>query len=124
VDEAAFFEAGDDFERPAGFGFDPGLKGGAVAGVAHGGGGDDASLVDSVGLDGALETLQGLDGLGHGLGRDEAGLEDAGAEAGDFAVFMQGAQLVGDDACDFEAAGVGTDVYGGEGGHGFLGDLR
>lgn len=118
VDEAAFFKAGDGFHGPAGFSFDPGLKGGSIAGVAHRGGGDDPDFVDAVSLDGALEALEGLDGVGHGFRRYEAGLKDAGAQTRDFAVFMDGAELVGDDPGDLETAGVGTDVDGSEGGHG------
>ena len=118
MNETAFFEAGDDLHRPAGFGFDPGLKGGCVAGFAHGGGRDNADFVDAVGLDGALEAFESLDGIRHGFRRDKTGLEDAGAEASDFAVFMDGAKLVGDDTGDFEPAGVGTNIDGSEGVHG------
>ena len=117
VNEAAFFEAGDDLHLPAGFSFDPGLEGRAVAGVAHGGGGDDADAVSGMSLHGALKAFEGAEGGGHGFRGDEAGLEDAGAEARDLAVLVEGFELMGDDAGNLEPAGVGTDVDGGKGGH-------
>ena len=117
MDEARLLEAGDDFDIPAGLDFGPGDEGLGVAGVAHGGGGDDADLIDAVFLDSLLEALEGFEGEGHGVGGDEAGIEDACAEAGDFAIFMEGFEAMGDDAGDLEAAGVGADVDGGEDGH-------
>ena len=65
----------------------------------------------------ALKSLEGAEGRGHGIGRDEAGIEDARSEPRDFAVFVEGLELMCDNACDFEPAGIGTDIDGGKGGH-------
>ncbi len=58
MDEAALFQTGNDFDLPAGGRFDPCGESGAVAGVAHGGGGNDTDLIDHVKLDGFLEALE------------------------------------------------------------------
>ena len=124
MNQAAFFQAGDDLHVPAGLGLDPGLKCGGIARIAHGRGGHDADAVDAVRLHRALKTLERAQCGRHGFRRDEPGVEDAAAEAGDFAVFCERFEPVRVHAGDLQSAGVGTDVDGGECRHDFLDALR
>src|SRR6202007_638127 len=77
MNEAAFFQAGDNFDSPPGRGFNPGAKGLRVASGAGGAGGDDTYAVNDVLLHSFMEALERLDGVGHRLRRDDARLEDA-----------------------------------------------
>src|SRR5580698_1791028 len=88
MDKAAFFEAGDDLDVPAGFIAHPGKKGTAVAGVAHGRGSHRAHLVGAMHLDRLVKPLEGAKRGRHGLRRHQAGLKNTSAEARDLAVFM------------------------------------
>ena len=114
VDEAALFQAGDDFHLPAGGGAHPVAKGAAVAGVAQGAGGDHAHAVGGVGLDGAMKAPQHAQGVRHGLRIERSVGEDALAQARDFAVFVQGLQAAAHHLGDFQPDRVGTDVDRGE----------
>jgi hypothetical protein len=62
----------------------------------------------------ALKALEGAQCGRHGFRRDEAGVEDAAAEARDFAVFGKSFELVRVHPGDLQPAGVGTDIDGGE----------
>jgi hypothetical protein len=117
MDEAALFKAGDDFNSPSGGGFDPGTEGLRVARVARRAGRDDTYAVDNMLLHGLVEALEGLDGVGHGLRRDDAGLKDTFAEARDLAVLVQCFEMVLLDTGDGQAAGVRTDVNRSKGRH-------
>ena len=117
MNEPAFFQAGDDFHVPAGFGLDPRLKGRAVAGVAHGRGGHHANLVHSMRLHRALKALERAQRGRHGLRRNQPGLKDAGAEPRHLAILGEGLELMRLHLGDLQPAGVGTDIDGGEGGH-------
>ena len=94
MNEAAFFESGDNFDGPARGGLDPLREGGGVARVAHGAGSDDPDFICDMQLDGLVEALERLDGGGHRVRRDIAGLEDTFAEPSHFTIFMQSFKLV------------------------------
>ena len=118
MDQAAFFEAGDHLDLPAGGRLDPRRKGCGVAGVAHGAGGHHANLVHHVELHRLLETLECADGVRHRVGGDDPRLEDALAQAHNLAIFMQRLQMMLLHRCDLQPNGVGTDIDGGKRGHG------
>ena len=114
VDETGFFEARDDFDGRA-----DRLAGAVdeiflIAGVADGAGGDDADAGRAEAVVGGGEAGESSDqqihrGLGDGTFR-----EDAGAEAGDFAVGAEHLpRLAGVDFGDGETGGVTADIDGG-----------
>src|SRR5580692_10753841 len=110
MDKTAFFETRDDFYLPARLVAHPGKKGAGVAGVAHRSRGHGADSVSSMQLGGTMKAFQSVECSGHGLGRDEAGLENTAAKPRDFTVLMQDFKLVLDYAGDLEPAGIGTYV--------------
>src|ERR1700722_402423 len=118
VNEARFFYAGDDFDAPSGGRFHPFQKSLGVAGVAKGAGGDYADRVGDDLLRGAMEAAQDFDGFRHRFGSEKSGAEDAFAEAGDFAVFMERFEFAALQTRNFQADGVGADIDCGECGHG------
>jgi len=65
MNETALFQSGNDLNAPACLCLDPRLKRGGIAGVSHGGSGDDARAVCTVLLDSALETLESAEGGSH-----------------------------------------------------------
>jgi hypothetical protein len=69
----------------------------------------------------ALKALERLDGVRHGFRGNKTGLEDAAAQARDFAIFVHASQLVSDNFRDLQPARVGTDVDCGKRGHDLVG---
>ena len=65
VDQATLFQAGYHLDRPSCRGLHPRYKCGSIARVAHRRGRNDAHLVHDLRLNGALETLEGPNGVGH-----------------------------------------------------------
>ena len=90
MNQAPFFEAGDDFHVPSRFGFHPGLEGCTVARVTHSRRGHYANLVNSVRLHGALEPLEGAQSRCHGLWSYQSGLEYARAQSRYLAILGEG----------------------------------
>jgi hypothetical protein len=70
MNQPALFKARDDLHGPAGLSLHPGLKGRAVARVAHGRGGHHANLVDAMRLHRALKTLERAQRGRHRFRRD------------------------------------------------------
>jgi len=118
MNETSFFQAGDDFDLPAGGRAHPLQKGLRVTGVAQSAGGDNADWISDDLLRGAVKAAQDLDRLGHGLGSEETGSKDAFAEAGDLAIFVDGAKAAAHKASDLQSYGIGTDINRGKGRHG------
>ena len=58
----------------------------------------------------ALKTLERAQCSGHGLRRNQSGLENAGAEARNLAILRYGLELMSDYPGDLETAGIGADV--------------
>jgi hypothetical protein len=117
MDEAAFFEAGDDVYRPSGGRPHPFQKSLRVAGIAQGTGGDDADGIRAQTLRGAVEAAEDLHGFRHRLRGQEVGAEHTFAEARDFAVFVNGVEFPAAQPGDLEANRVRTDINRGENGH-------
>ena len=115
MNQPRFFEPGDDFDGPAGLRFGPGYEGLRIARVAHGGRGHYANLVHAMLLDGALEALESAQRGGHCIRGNQAALEDAGAEARYLAILVERLEPVGYHPGDFQPAGIGPDIDGGEG---------
>ena len=106
VNQARFFQAGNDFDRPAGSRAYPLDKCLRIAGVAQGAGGDHADRVGDYLLRGAMEAAEDFDGFGHRLGSEEAGAEDAFAQPSDFAVFMDRAKMSAREPRDLQSNGI------------------
>ncbi len=117
MDEAAFFEAGDDLGLPSRGGAYPLEKGTTVAGIAQGSGGDNTDSIGSMILNSTVKALQHADGECHRLRIERAVSEYALAEARDLAVFVQGVQASADNLSDLQADGVGTNINRGKCGH-------
>ena len=92
VNQAAFFQAGDHFDLPSGGRAHPVEKGAAIARIAQCAGGDHADTVGRVGLSGPMKAPQHAQGERHRLRIKSAVGKDAFAQAGNFAVLMQGLQ--------------------------------
>ena len=71
MDEAAFFEAGDDVDRPSGGRSHPLQKCLRVARIAQGAGGDDADRIRAQTLRSAVKAAENLDGFRHRFGRQK-----------------------------------------------------
>ncbi len=117
MDEPRLFESGDDLQVPSRLGLDPGDKCLSVPCIAQRGGGNRAHTVRGCLLHCLVETFEGAQGAGHRIGRDHSALEDAGAEARHFAIFVENFQPVLFDAGDLEPAGIRSDVDRSEGLH-------
>ena len=102
MNQAAFFQAGDDFQLPSGGGAHPVEESAAVAGVAQSAGSDDPHAIDCIGLDGTMKAPQHAQRQRHGLRVECAISEDALAQTRDLAVFVQGDEPATDYLCDFQ----------------------
>src|SRR5260370_35218498 len=66
-------------------------------------------------LGGAVKAPEHFDGECNGFGRQEAVVKDGFSQPGDFAVFVDFDETMRNQAGDFQADGVRSDVNGGEG---------
>ena len=114
VDEAAFFQSGDDFHFPAGRGAYPVEKRAAVARVAQGAGGDHAYPIGAVSLRSAVEAAQHAQRERHRLRIQRSVGENAFAQASHFAIFVQSFQPAAYDLGYLQPDRVRTDVNRGE----------
>src|SRR5208282_2463565 len=117
VNEARFFDAGDDFDAPSRGRANPLEKRLRIARVAQGAGGDHAHCVGDNLLRRAMKPAQNFHGFGHRFRREKSGAEDAFAQASDFAVFVDRAEASCLQSRNFKANGVRSDIDRGERGH-------
>src|SRR5580704_3445685 len=103
MDEAAFFQAGDDLDFPSGGGAHPVEEGAAVAGVAESAGCHHAHPIGSMSLCRAMEPPQHSHGVCHGLRVEDAVGENALAQARNFAIFVKSFETAAHGFCDFES---------------------
>src|SRR5579872_1946198 len=82
MDEAPFFEAGDDFELPSRGGAQPLSEHTGILRITHRAGGHDADAVGIELADGPAEPLDHLDGMCHRVWVERAGAEHALTAAG------------------------------------------
>src|SRR5580700_3334103 len=117
VNQASFFQAGNDFDRPAGRGAYPLDKCLRVAGVAQGARGDHSDRVGDYLLGCAMKATEDFDGFRHRLGSKKAGAKDALSQTSNFAVFVDRAKMSACEARDLKPNGIGTDINRGKGRH-------
>src|ERR1700722_8448417 len=117
VDQASFFQAGNDFDRPAGGRAYPLNKGLRVAGIAQGARGDPSDRIGDYLLGCAMKAAENFNGFRHRLRSKEAGAKDALAQTSHFAVFVNRAKMSADEARAYQPHGIGTDINRGKGRH-------
>ena len=110
MDEAPFFEAGDDFDVPSGGAFYPVGEFARIACVAHGAGRDHAHLAYAKFIACPAETLQHFHRRGDRPRGERSVAERPFTEARDLAVFMQRVQPTAAQLRDLEADGVRPDI--------------
>lgn len=108
--QARFLGAAEDVHRQPARRFHRIGEGGAVAGVADGGGGDQFQVLDPHRRRQAGEPVGRLQGEGDALGIEPAGLAEAGAQRALRLLIEDGNGNPGRNVIDDEADGVGADV--------------
>src|SRR5689334_14287930 len=121
MNEAAFFQPGNYFKRPAGDGLYPLLKEPRAVAVTQGACANHARPLDGVALHGAMKAAQDFERLRHGLRFKIAVAKDAFAQARDFTVLVQGHQPAATKFGDAEPHRVGTDINRGKDRHSLSG---
>ncbi len=117
VNQASFFQSGDDFDLPPGGRPNPLQKSLRIAGIAQCAGGDYAHWIGDYLLRGPMKAAQDLDGFSHRFGSEKAGTKDAFSQTRDFAVFVDGTKTSAREARDLQPNGIGTDINRGKGWH-------
>src|SRR5579863_4044991 len=117
MDQARFFEAGDNLNHPAGGGSHPFKEGLRIAGVAQCAGCDHADWVAYYLLCGPMKTAQHLDCFGHRLGREKPRTKHAFAQPSDLTIFVDRVKTAARKPSDFQSDGVGADINRGKGWH-------
>ena len=117
MNEPAFFETGNGFHVPAGLSLHPRMKSRCVPRIAHRRRSHDPDLVHTMRLHRALKTLERPQRRRHRFRRHQSRRKHACTQPRNFAVLMQRPQLVRYNLCDFQSAGIGTDINSGKSGH-------
>ena len=117
MDEAAFFQSGDDLGFPAGGAAHPIQESAAVARVTQSAGRDYAHAVGGVSLHGAVKAPQHLQSVRHGLRIECAVGKDAFAETRDLAIVVERLQTTAYGLGYLEPDRVRTDINRSEGWH-------
>jgi hypothetical protein len=117
MDEAGFFQAGNNFYFPTGSGSYPLQKRLGISRVSQRAGGDNPNRIGDHLLCGPMKPSQYLYRFGDRFGSKKAGTKYAFAQARHFTVFVNGAKPAPCQACDLQANGIGTDINRGKSRH-------
>src|SRR5215469_11521566 len=109
MNQACFFEPGNNFNAPAGCRAHPFEECAGISGVAQCAGGDYTYGVCSGTLGSAMKSAQDLYRGGDCFGREKSAAEYGLAQACDLAIFVNFDQVMGGEAGDLEADGVRSD---------------
>jgi hypothetical protein len=117
MDQTAFFQAGDDVNLPAGRSADPIEKSATVTCVAQGAGCDYPNAVGALRQSGAMKSAQHSQSVGHRMRIKYSVGENALAQAGHFAVFVESFKTTVYNPRYFQPDRVRTNVNRSECGH-------
>jgi len=94
MNQASFFNSGNNFDAPTGGRTDPFEKCSRISGIAQCAGGDDPHCVSAGFLSGAMKAAKDLYGESDGLWGKKSAAENRLTQAGDFAIFMDFEEVV------------------------------
>src|SRR5437764_4162186 len=117
MNQTSLFHTRDDLNAPSSCRVHPLEKGLGVARIAQRAGCDYSHGVRDNLLRRAMKAAKHLHRRCHRVRAQKASSEDALAESGHFAVFMERTQTTALKACNLEPNRVGADIDRGEGGH-------